>query len=59
MNGKSILFLLVNYFNEREVAEFISSQLGEELKEDVQVIVINNGSNDSMILKDIEQKLHG
>ncbi len=56
MNGKSILFLLVNYFNEREVAEFISSQLGEELKEDVQVIVINNGSNDSMILKDIEQK---
>jgi len=56
MNNKRILFLLINYFNEKEVAEFVSTQLGNQLNEVVQVIIINNGSNDLTSLKELENK---
>ncbi len=56
MNNKRILFLLINYFNEKEVAEFVSTQLGNQLNEEVQVIIINNSYNDLTTLKELENK---
>ena len=45
---KSILIVLVNYFNENEVAEFIARQL---CKQQVQytVVVVDNGSNANVL----------
>ena len=56
MGKKNILFLLVNYFNEREVAEFVTSQLGKYLNGDVHIIITDNGSKEPETLKQLAAK---
>jgi len=40
-----ILFLLINYFNDKEVVEFITTQLTRQQNIPYDIIVINNGSS--------------
>ena len=40
-----ILFLLINYFNDKEVIEFITTQLTRQQNIPYDIIVVNNGSS--------------
>ncbi len=53
MNKKRILFLLINYFNEKEIVEFVTSQLGNYLNTQVQAIIVNNGSRQIEVLREL------
>ena len=49
-----IVFLLVNYFNEKEVAGFVASELAGQLNEHVCIVIADNGSQDKKVLQKIE-----
>jgi len=49
-----ILFLLINYFNDDELVEFITTQLTRQQNIPYDIIVVNNGSVNSNILKDLD-----
>ncbi len=55
MKPKKALFLIVNYFNEKEVIEFVESQLGGMLNADVLATVIDNGSGNPGLLDKMKQ----
>ena len=56
MKDKRILFLLINYFNEFEVAEFVSNQLAKYLSANVYVTIVDNGSKDTSLLNKVVMK---
>lgn len=47
------MFLLVNYFNEDEVAEFVRGQLKGALGDTVNVVIIDNGSKNKRVLGEL------
>jgi len=48
-----ILFLLINYFNDTEVFEFITAQLNLQQTISYDVIVVNNGSSNTITLTNL------
>ena len=52
-NNTNILFLVVNYFNEVEVAHFIKEQLRPHVNSSIGVMVIDNGSKENTLLEHI------
>jgi GT2 family glycosyltransferase len=49
--NKRMLIILVNYFNEIEVYNFIVNQLQKQINSRFDVLVVNNGANDLKLLK--------
>jgi GT2 family glycosyltransferase len=49
MNEGRVLYILVNYFNEAEVARFIMQELRTQTINKPVVIVVDNGSNSSLV----------
>lgn len=45
-----MLFILVNYFNEEEVIDFILNQLARQELNGLRIVVVDNGSRDSNLL---------
>jgi GT2 family glycosyltransferase len=56
INNAKILFLLVNYFNEKEVCTFINEQLHLNENKFIDVIITDNGSKESALLNNIKNK---
>lgn len=50
---RRILFLLINYFNDDEVFEFIITQLNRQQTIPYNVIVVNNGSSNTVALTNL------
>jgi len=55
-NQSKILFLLVNYFNEKEVCAFINEQLKLQDNRFIDVVITDNGSKETFLLDDIANK---
>ncbi len=55
-NQPKILFLLVNYFNEKEVGVFVNEQLRPDTNKFIDVVIIDNGSKETFLLNDIVNK---
>jgi GT2 family glycosyltransferase len=53
MKQKRVLFLLVNYFNDNEVVEFITTILSKQRNVLYDVIITDNGSEDVTILNQL------
>ncbi|HEX7413649.1 MAG TPA: glycosyltransferase [Bacteroidia bacterium] len=51
----SILFLLVNYFNEEEVFSFVVHQLHVDTNDFVEIVIVDNGSKTNL-LSELENK---
>ena len=56
INNAKILFLLVNYFNEKEVCTFINNQLQLNEHKFIDVVIIDNRSKEPDLLNDIKNK---
>ncbi|HXU26172.1 MAG TPA: glycosyltransferase [Bacteroidia bacterium] len=52
-NQPKILFLLVNYFNEKEVCAFVNEQLQPNANIFIDVIIIDNGSKETTLLTEL------
>jgi GT2 family glycosyltransferase len=55
-DNSNILFLLVNYFNEVEVCSFIKEQLHPVSNNFTEVLIIDNGSKDPVLLENIAKE---
>ena len=55
-NKPEILFLLVNYFNEKEVCSFINEQLQPDVNNFIDIIITDNGSKETSLLDGIANK---
>ncbi len=51
-----ILFLTVNYFNEKEVCTFITNQLQPDKHPFIDIVITDNGSKNTALLHEIENK---
>lgn len=51
-----ILFLLVNYFNEKELCAFINEQLQPNTNNFIEILITDNGSKETSLLQDVESK---
>ncbi len=57
MDGNpKILFLLVNYFNEKEVCAFVEEQLQPDRNRFIEIAITNNGGNKAELLQNLAQK---
>jgi GT2 family glycosyltransferase len=54
-NEGQILYILVNFFNEREIVDFIDTELAAQSVPNLQVVVIDNGSS-GKLLEDIQRR---
>jgi GT2 family glycosyltransferase len=52
-NQSKILFLLVNYFNEKEVCSFINEQLQPGTNKFIDIVITDNGSKETFLLDGI------
>lgn len=52
-NQSKILFLLVNYFNEKEVCTFVNEQLQPNANKFIDVVIIDNGTKETSLLDEI------
>jgi GT2 family glycosyltransferase len=52
-NQSKILFLLVNYFNEKEVCSFINEQLQPSTNKFIDIVVTDNSSKETSLLEEI------
>jgi GT2 family glycosyltransferase len=52
-NQSKILFLLVNYFNEKEVCTFVNEQLQPDTNKFIDVVITDNGSKDIDLLVEL------
>ncbi|MEO8761224.1 MAG: glycosyltransferase [Bacteroidia bacterium] len=53
-NNSNILFLLVNYYNEKELCAFINEQLQPTTNHFIEIIITDNGSKEASLLTQIE-----
>ncbi len=55
MLNTKLVFILINYFNENEVSDFVAYQLGIDLiKRNVDVVIVDNGSNNNMVFEQLK-----
>ncbi|HXD92493.1 MAG TPA: glycosyltransferase [Bacteroidia bacterium] len=52
-NQPKILFLLVNYFNEKEVCGFINEQLQPDANKFIDIVIVDNGSKEITLLSEL------
>lgn len=52
-NQPKILFLLVNYFNEKEVCTFVNEQLQPNANEFIDIVIADNGSKEIALLSEL------
>lgn len=55
-NQFKIVFLLVNYFNEKELCSFVNEQLQPDKNQFIDVVITNNGAKDVSLLNQVVNK---
>lgn len=56
MKSQTLLFIVINYFNETEVSNFVVTHFGSTYCDDVEIVIVNNGCHQISILDALAQK---
>jgi len=55
--AEKILLIIVNYFNDDEVCSYVRSQVLPDKNTEIEVVVVNNGSNNPVLLQDLAKAM--
>ena len=56
MKRETLLFIIINYFNETEVSNFVVTHFGNGNNHDAEIVIVNNGCHQISILDSLSQK---